>query len=49
LENGEFPAGTHRSGWTGRDHHLKTIASGVYLVRLAAGESSVTAKITLIR
>lgn len=36
LANGEFPAGTHRVTWNGRDAAGRSMASGLYFYRLKA-------------
>ncbi len=49
LFDGELPAGTHDSVWDGRDDGGNQVASGVYFVRLAAGEITETRRCVLIR
>jgi hypothetical protein len=50
LVDGEsFPAGTHAFPWNGRDDQGITLASGVYLIRLEAGNKLLTEKIVLAR
>lgn len=49
LLDEEWPQGTHRVLWDGRNHDGRPVASGVYFSRLvAAGESS-SAKLVLLR
>ncbi|MBD3220297.1 glycosyl hydrolase [bacterium] len=45
----ELPAGEHRVRWDGRDETGRTLPSGVYLARLAAGGMTVTEKLMLAR
>jgi hypothetical protein len=42
-------AGMHRAVWNGRDAYGASVASGVYLVALSDGVSSVTQKLTLLK
>jgi hypothetical protein len=42
-------AGTHRAVWNGQDTYGVAVASGVYLVALSDGVSSVTQKLTLLK
>lgn len=43
-----LPAGAHTASWDGRDAAGQSLASGVYLARLAAGEESRSLKLLLI-
>ena len=43
------PAGRHEVTWTGRDDHGTQVASGVYLVRLAAGGLHAIRKVVLVK
>lgn len=45
LVNGPLKVGTHRLVWDGRDEQGHSVASGFYLVRLEAGETSKTLKL----
>jgi len=49
LISGVQDAGYHLVQWTGRDDNGKSIASGMYLMRLEAGTHVATQKITLLR
>ena len=44
-----LPPGFHQLAWDGRDQQGRATASGVYLVRLAAGDFSQVRKIMLLR
>jgi hypothetical protein len=43
------PAGSHSIGWDGRDREGTPAASGVYLVRLRAGDRIAARRIVLLR
>ena len=45
----DVPAGTHRLVWTGVDRSGRSVASGVYHVRMDAGTERVTRSVTLVR
>jgi len=49
LADGERSAGDHEARWDGTDDRSRPVASGTYLVRLAAGERSDTRKLHLVR
>ncbi|MDO9069252.1 MAG: FlgD immunoglobulin-like domain containing protein, partial [Deltaproteobacteria bacterium] len=49
LVNGRKSAGHHTVSWDLRDSHGRSVANGVYVMRLAAGSQSKTIKITVIR
>ena len=49
LVAGEQPAGRHKIIWDGKDDRGLGVASGVYLVRLKAGQFQQTAKISLLK
>ena len=49
LVSGEFPAGLHQVVWDGRDGDGRTVASGVYLYRLAAAGNIMTRKMMLLK
>jgi flagellar hook assembly protein FlgD len=49
LLDDEAPAGTRAVAWDGRDATGRSVASGVYLVRLEADGQARTAKIARIR
>jgi len=49
LVDGPLPAGAHTVRWDGRDDGGREAPSGIYLVRLTAGDRETTRKITLAR
>lgn len=49
LRNRYLAAGRHAMIWEGQDAEGRSVASGVYLYRLTAGDRAVVRKITLIR
>lgn len=49
LINGHHTAGTHEIRWDGRDDGGARLASGLYLVRLKAGERVQTSRLTIVR
>lgn len=49
LARGLRPAGAHEATWDGRDQDGRVLASGVYLVRLTAGDRAATRRVTLLR
>ena len=49
LAAAPLPAGTHEVEWDGRDEEGAELPSGVYLVRVKAGRSAATRKITLLK
>jgi hypothetical protein len=49
LIDGPMAAGSHSIEWDGRDARGRETASGVYLYRLAAGSSTLTRKMVLVR
>lgn len=49
LHTGAVTAGSHEVEWTGRDERGRSVASGVYLVRLATAEESVTKRAVLAK
>lgn len=49
LVHGRRPAGVHQAVWDGRDAHGCSVASGVYHVRLEAGDSVDLRKMVLLR
>jgi len=44
LVTGEFPAGTHRITWEGRDERLQPVRTGLYFARLYTGDGQVEAR-----
>ena len=49
LADERFEAGPVQRTWSGRDAAGRTVASGVYLVRLEAGDVRETRRITLLK
>lgn len=49
LVNGPLPAGSHSVRWDGRDASGQRVASGVYLLRLSAGDEVRTTDVVLMR
>lgn len=49
LVDGLVRAGTHRIPWAGRTRDGQALASGVYLLRLTAGDQAFTRRMTLVR
>ncbi len=49
LESGPLGAGPHEAIWHGRDSHGNAVGSGVYFVRLIAGETVATRKMVLVK
>lgn len=49
LAAGHFAAGRHEVYWDGRDDQGRDVASGTYLLRLAAGDQTRTGKLALVR
>ncbi len=49
LENGDKEAGNHRTVWNGKDNSSRGVASGVYFMRLIAGDFRQTRKIVYLR
>lgn len=49
LVNGQRPTGTHTVTWDGRSDDGRTLASGVYMMRMQAGDRAVTRRVTLVR
>jgi len=49
LLDGPLPTGSHRVRWDGRDRGGQRVATGVYFVRMDAGEGSWTRKLLRIR
>jgi hypothetical protein len=47
--NGFWPPGAHAVTWDGADGSGRVVASGVYFLRLSAGEASRTAKVLRLR
>jgi hypothetical protein len=49
LLAGPFPAGAHEISFDGRDAAGRELATGLYLLRLRAGDAAATRKLTLVR
>ena len=49
LWAGTFAAGSHTTAWNGRDDHGVAVASGVYVVRLEAGDYRASRRIVLTK
>ena len=49
LESGKMDAGSHVSVWNGKDDSSRGVASGVYFMRLVAGDYRQTRKIVYLR
>jgi len=49
LDGVRLPAGTHVVEWNGRDDAGRSVASGVYLCRLRAGDAADARKLTLVK
>ncbi|HOX24288.1 MAG TPA: FlgD immunoglobulin-like domain containing protein [Candidatus Krumholzibacteria bacterium] len=49
LIDGAYAAGCHETAWGGRDDHGRSVASGVYLVRLEAGGERRSLRVTLLK
>lgn len=46
---GELGAGEHRIEWDGRDAAGRSVAAGVYSIRVTAGDAERTARVTVLR
>ncbi len=49
LKQGRISAGFHRISWDGRDEVGRGVSSGIYLVRMAAGEFRMVQKMLLLK
>lgn len=49
LTAGPFPPGSHAVNWDGRGDEGRAVSSGVYLVRLTAGQALTSTRLALIR
>ncbi|MBD3334342.1 MAG: M6 family metalloprotease domain-containing protein [Candidatus Eisenbacteria bacterium] len=49
LESGLLQAGTHSRIWDGRDHRGRSVASGVYFLRLGVGGRHDSRTVTVVR
>ena len=49
LERSRLAAGTHETAWNGRDDAGRSVAAGVYLVRLRSDGFQGTQRVVLVR
>ncbi|MBC8368094.1 T9SS type A sorting domain-containing protein, partial [bacterium] len=49
LLDGQLPAGEFEQIWDGLDHHGQSSSSGIYFLRLQAGEDLLSKKLILLR
>jgi flagellar hook assembly protein FlgD len=49
LVDGHKPAGYQKVIWNGRDEAGRQLESGTYFIRLKAGRSVITRKLTLLK
>jgi len=49
LVNETMQAGTHEVVWTGRDDNNQSVASGIYMLRMQTGDTTVTLKLLLLK
>ena len=49
LSSGTFAAGTHTATWNARDNAGRSVASGVYLYRLASDHGTQMKRMVLVR
>ena len=49
LARGNYAAGEHVFTWDGRDDHRRSVATGVYFLRLTAAGRRTTSRLTLLR
>lgn len=49
LVSGKLPAGAHSASWDGRDDSGRPVSSGVYLLRLKAGNMTATGRMLLMK
>jgi flagellar hook assembly protein FlgD len=49
LDSGYLSAGQHWALWNGQDEHGKTVASGVYFLRLSGQDFVKTQRVALIK
>ncbi len=49
LYQGKTPAGNHKLQWNGKNEQGKSVANGIYLYRLQAGNISLQKKMTLLK
>jgi hypothetical protein len=49
IVDGVMPAGTYTKSWDGRDARGRAVASGVYFIRLEAGDQTLTRQAVLLK
>ena len=49
LCRGEFPAGYHTVSWDGLDMHGRSVKSGTYFIKMAAGDFRASEKVVILR
>jgi hypothetical protein len=49
LVEGPVAPGRHQAHWDGRDAAGRPVASGIYFLRLAAGKTEVSSRISVVR
>ncbi|HHV36528.1 MAG TPA: choice-of-anchor D domain-containing protein [Candidatus Cloacimonetes bacterium] len=49
LVKGEMPPGEHRVVWNGRDNNNRAVASGVYFLKMNAGDYSASRKMIMMK
>jgi len=49
LLNERMPAGTHTFNWDGKNANQQQVVSGIYLLRLEAGNEVMVRKMVLVR
>tara|TARA_B100000315_G_C14574219_1_gene587149 strand:+ start:517 stop:1131 length:615 start_codon:yes stop_codon:yes gene_type:complete len=49
LGYGSYMQGTHTVSWNGRDEKNRSVSTGVYILKVKAGEQVLTRKMTLIK
>ncbi|HMB70178.1 MAG TPA: FlgD immunoglobulin-like domain containing protein, partial [bacterium] len=49
LERGPRPAGTHHVTWNGTDARNRSVAPGIYFLRLQAGERTLVRRVVRLR
>lgn len=49
LEDGEKAIGIHQTSWDGRDQAGRRVSSGIYLVKLSAGQQQALAKLVFVK
>jgi flagellar hook assembly protein FlgD len=49
LAGARYDAGAHHVDWDGRDDSGRNVASGVYFLRVQAGDRQATRKLVILR